>query len=308
MTIPSQEGARGEGTHAGYIALAGRPNVGKSTLLNAFMGEKLSIVTPKAQTTRERVLGIVTTERAQMVFVDTPGLLEPRYLLQASMLAAARQAVAEADVVLLLLDAAAGADSRLEGEALGLFARRSGALRVAINKVDAAPGGAAPLEAWVRDALGVEARRISALHGEGVAALRHELERALPESPFFYPEDEIAVQPVRFFVAEMVRETILEEYEQEVPYGTAVVIDEFREAEDPVYIRATVVVERESQKGILIGRGGAAIKRLGARARGKIEAFLDARVYLDLWVKVRPGWRRKKAMLKELGYVPPESE
>jgi GTPase len=158
------------------------------------------------------------------------------------------------------------------------------------------------LMTWSKERFSIEPRRISAVTGEGIQALRQELESALPVSPFLYPEDDLATQPVRFFVEELVRETIFEEYAQEIPYSTVVRVEEFREAEDPIYIRARVFVERGSQKGILIGSGGEAIKRLGSRARLKIEAFTGRRVYLDLWVKPLPGWRKKESALRRLGY------
>ncbi len=302
------DAGEGEGTRAGDVALVGRPNVGKSTLLNAFIGERLSIVTPRAQTTRERVLGIYTDERAQLVFVDTPGLLDAIYLLQRSMLEAALTAVREADLVLLLLDATRP-EERPAADALAQLRGRGDALHVAVNKIDAAPQEAVEeLVAWTRQTLGREPHRIAAARGEGVERLREVLAAALPESPFLYPPEDIAAQPVRFFTAELVRETIFELYEEEIPYATVVRIEDFREASDPVYIRATIFVERESQKAILLGRGGAALKALGAAARGKIETFIGARVYLDLWVKVLPGWRRKKSALEYLGYAPPAEE
>ncbi len=307
MTADRGEGGDGaEGgeatTRAGDVALAGAPNVGKSTLLNALAGERLSIVTPRAQTTRERVLGIVTDERAQLVLVDTPGLLEPRYLFHRTMLEEALRAVREADLVLLLLDATRP-DERPPAEPLAELVARRPALFVAINKVDVAEEeGVARLEAWAAAWLGGRAYRIAAKTGAGVAALREDLIAALPESPFLYPADEIAAQPVRFFVAELVRETVFEQYEEEIPYATVVRIEEFREAADPVYIRATLYVERESQKPIVLGRGGAAIRALGSAARAKIEAFLDRRVFLDLWVKVLPQWRKKASALQYLGY------
>lgn len=307
MTQEVSGGAAGAATRAGYVALVGPPNVGKSTLLNAFVGEKLSIVTPRPQTTRERVLGIWTEDGVQMVFVDTPGLLEPRYLLQEAMLRAALAALEEADLVLLLLDGTRPEEVPGPGPALEQLRRRRESLFVAINKIDAArTPDVERLADWARTEFGREPFRISALTGAGVAELREALVGALPESPFLYPPDEIAAQPVRFFVAELVRETIFEEYREEVPYSTAVVIEEFREAADPVYIRATIFVERESQKAILIGQGGAGIRRLGQRAREKVEAFLGRRVYLDLWVKALPGWRRKAPALKRLGYEVPE--
>ena len=297
------------GTRAGYVALVGRPNVGKSTLLNAMVGEKLSIVTPRAQTTRERVTGILTTDTAQIVFVDTPGLLEPSYLLQRSMLEAALGAVADSDLVLLLLDATRAEDALPDAKALEALIALKDELFVAINKIDAGNAGAIErLAAWSREVLGREPYRVSAMTGAGVERLRDDLIAALPESPFLYPPDEIAVQPVRFFVAEMVRETIFEEFHEEIPYSTAVRIEEFRENAEPIYIRAEIVVERESQKAILIGRGGAGIRLIGQRSREKIEAFLGARVYLDLWVKSVPGWRRKRGALRQLGYAVPADE
>jgi len=301
-------GAGGESTRAGDIALVGRPNVGKSTLLNAFTEERLSIVTPRAQTTRERVLGIYTNERAQMVFVDTPGLLEPSYLLQRAMVGEALLAVSEADLVLLLLDGTRP-DDLPPADVLALLSSRGMDLFVAVNKVDAASRSAVDeLAAWSEGALGRAAWQISAEKGTGVAGLRDALEEALPFSPFYYPADDVAVQPVRFFVTELIRETVFEQYEEEIPYSTVVRIEEFREAAEPVYIRATVYVERDSQKGIVLGRGGAAIKALGAAARSKVEAFLGHRVYLDLWVKVLPGWRRKRSALEYLGYRVPRDE
>lgn len=296
-------------TRAGYVALAGRPNVGKSTLLNALTGEKLSIVTPRPQTTRERVTGIYATERVQLIFVDTPGILEPRYLLQESMLESALTALREADLILLLLDGRHPDDTPGGGVALELLRTRRDDLFVAVNKVDVAEASAVDrLAAWSTTELGVEPFRLSARTRAGIEALRRALISALPVSPFLYPPDEIAVQPVRFFVAEFVRETIFEEYEEEIPYSTAVRVEEFREAEEPVYIRATIFVERESQKAILVGRRGESIKRLGQRARAKIEAFLGEHVYLDLWVKALRRWRKQRGTLQHLGYRLPPAE
>lgn len=295
------------GTTAGHIALVGRPNVGKSTLLNRLAGEKLSIVTPREQTTRERVMGILTTDDAQLIFVDTPGLLEPRYLLQRSMLGQALAALGDADVVLLILDATRPEETKPGGEALERLESRRSDLVVAVNKVDAASKDAVEgLSSWAASALEAEPHRISAEQGDGVAELRKALDARLPVSPFLYPADEIAVQPMRFFVAELVRETIFDLYEQEVPYSTVVRVEEYREAESPIYIRATVYVERETQKGIIIGKGGVAIRELGERSRVKIEAFVGAKVYLDLWVKTLTGWRKKASSLKRLGYPVPE--
>jgi len=293
-------------TRAGHIALVGRPNVGKSTLLNALVGEKLSIVTARAQTTRDAVTGILSTERAQLIFVDTPGLLEPQYTLHRSMQETALGALFEADVVVLLLDATRP-DEVPTGDALAALQQQRHVLQAVVNKIDAAPVAAvAALESWCERELGVAPRRISAVTNEGLEALLTGLAAALPVSPFYYPPDELAVQPVRFFVAELIRETVFEEYADEVPYATVVRVEEYREASSPVYIRATVYVERDSQKAIIVGRQGAGIKRLGEQARGKIEAFVGAPVYLDLWVKALPGWRRKAETLRYLGYPVPK--
>jgi len=284
------------------VALVGRPNVGKSTLLNALVGEKLSIVTPKAQTTRESVTGILTTERAQAIFVDTPGLLEPKYALQRAMQETALEALRDADLVLLLLDATR-AEEVPWPEVVAELRRKAGSMFVVINKIDAGTEDAVEgLERWSREQLGVEARPVSAAAGDGVDELRADIEAGLPASPFYYPDDELAVQSVRFFVEELIRETIFELYEQELPYASIVRVEEYREAADPVFIRATVYVERESQKPILIGKAGAGIRELGRRSREKIEAFVGTRVYLDLWVKALPNWRAKLATLRYLGY------
>jgi GTP-binding protein Era len=293
-------------TRAGHIALVGRPNVGKSTLLNALLGEKLSIVTPRAQTTRDAVTGILTLDDAQLIFVDTPGLLEPQYALHRSMQETALAVLRDADLALLLLDATRP-DELPAGDALDVLRQKRAVLTPVVNKVDEGDAEAvARLEAWSGRQLGSQARRISALTGHGVAELRSALAASLPESPFYYPADELAIQPVRFFVAELVRETIFEEYTEEVPYASVVRIEEYREASDPIYIRATVYVERDSQKAIILGRGGAGIKRLGERARAKVEAFVGGRVFLDLWVKALPGWRRKADTLRYLGYRVPD--
>ena len=294
-------------TRAGYVALVGRPNVGKSSLMNALIGEKLSIVTPRAQTTRDKVLGILTDERTQIIFVDTPGLLEPSYALHRSMLATAIEAIHDADIVLLLLDPTRP-DELPSAEALSEIRGRADRLFVAINKMDVAgTDDVATLTRWAESELDKTPMRISAANEDGVAGLRDALSAALPESPFFYPADDLAVQPVRFFVEELIRETVFEQYEQEVPYATVARIDEFKEDRSPVYIRATLYVERDSQKPIIIGKQGAGIRALGQAARAKIEQFVGGPVYLDLWVKAMPGWRNKASALQFLGYpIPPE--
>jgi len=294
-------------TKAGTVALVGFPNVGKSSLMNRMVEQKLSIVTPLAQTTRERVLGIDTRDGVQMVFVDTPGLVDPRYLLHRAMMHEATEVITDADVVLLLVDAARGTPT-LRDDVLDLV-RRAPRLMVVSNKIDVA--GAADRETirgWARERLGMEPIEVSAETGEGVEALRAAIVRQLPDSPYLYPEDDVSSQPVRFFVAELVRETIFEQYEKEVPYSVAVKVEEYRETSSPVFIRAVVFVERPTQKAILIGSGGSAIKRLGQAARAKIEEFVDAPVYLDLWVKVLPRWRKNALELGRLGFHLPEEQ
>jgi GTPase len=297
-------------TRAGTVALVGYPNAGKSSLMNRLVEQKLSIVTPLAQTTRERVLGIDTRDGVQTVFVDTPGLVEPRYLLHRSMLHLATEVIGDADVVLLLVDAASAQGiPGFSPEVLGLLGRARSLLVVA-NKTDlATPDQVRAVEEWARERFpGAAFAPVSAVGGEGVEALREALVRRLPESPFLYPEDEVSSQPVRFFVSELIREAAFELFEKEVPYSVAVKVDEFREGEVPVYIRATLYVERPSQKAIVIGSGGKAIRSLGASARARIEEFVGAQVYLDLWVKVLPRWRKDALSLQRLGFPVPRSE
>lgn len=297
-------------TRAGYVALVGRPNAGKSTLLNRLVGEHLSIVTPKAQTTWQRVTGLLTVETDQLIFLDTPGLLEARDLLQRSMLGAALEALEEADVVLLVIDTTRLPDDVDRERILEALAETTAPLHVALNKVDEAPDPNVDRWAeWVDETVEAQVHRISALDGQGVAELLQALRASLPPGPFLYPEDEIATEPVRFFVAELVRETIFEQFRQEIPYSVFCRVEDFQEAKDPVYIQVVVYVERKSQKGMLIGKGGAAVRELGKAARGKIEHFLGRRVYLDLWVKPLRAWRKNRTHLGRLGFrLPPDDD
>ncbi len=296
-------------TRAGYVALVGRPNAGKSTLLNRLVGEHLSIVTAKAQTTWQRVTGILTEGDAQLIFLDTPGLLEARDLLQRAMLGAALEALSEADVVLLVVDATAPPSAE-DRERIGAALDDVRApLLAALNKADAAPEDAREAwDAWLRTESGARTFTVSALTGEGTDELLAAVRDALPSGPFLYPEDEIASDPVRFFVAELVRETIFEQYHQEIPYSTFCVVEEFREQQDPVYIHVDIYVERKSQKAILVGKGGGAVRELGTSARAKIEHFLGRRVYLDLWVKPVESWRKSRTHLTRLGFRLPTDD
>ena len=281
---------------AGIVTVVGKPNVGKSTLLNRIIGQKLSITSPKPQSTRDRVVGILTTDDAQMVILDTPGLLNPKYPLQESMRATAVRALEEADVIVYLADATEGNPPPL-GEAAGLSAPPPAPVIIALNKSDAL-ANARRIELAATD----EGLLISALTGDGIPDLMERIARHLPESPFLYPEDEISTQPVRFFVAELVRETVLEQLQDEVPYSVAVQVEEYREGRSPLYIRAVIYVERDSQKAIIIGSKGAQIRRLGESARKKIETLVGERVYLDLWVKVLANWRKSSGSLSRFGY------
>jgi GTP-binding protein Era len=287
--------------NAGIVTVVGKPNAGKSTLLNRIVGEKLSIVSSKPQSTRNRIVGIHTTNDVQMVIFDTPGLLNPRYSLQKSMLGAAIAALNDADIVLHVVDATEGSVEELSTLAM-LDRPLRAPVVVTFNKSDL-------LNASRIDALAAQhagATFISAADGTGVSELLHRLEAALPESPFLYPEDEVSTQSVRFFASELVRETALDQVEDELPYSIACEIEEFREGRSPVYIRAVLHVERDSQKRILIGAGGQRIREIGKVARQKIEAFIDSPVYLDLWVKVLPNWRRDRKALSRFGYSLPE--
>ena len=288
-------------SRAGIVTVVGKPNAGKSTLLNRIVGEKLAIVSEKPQSTRDRVVGIRTADDTQMVVLDTPGLLNPRYELHRAMRTTALRALADADVIVYLADATERVPPSLM-EAAELTSTPRAPVILAMNKVDA-------LRAVERDELRQllpEARFISALTGEGVDELLTELRNALPESPFLYPEDEISTASVRFFVSELVRETALEQLDEEVPYSLACVVEEFRESSAPVYIRTVLYVERESQKRILIGAGGQRIRDIGRAARIKVEQLVGASVYLDLWVKVLPNWRKSDSALRRFGYRLPD--
>jgi len=283
--------------HAGIVTVVGKPNAGKSTLLNRIVGEKLSIVSEKPQSTRNRVVGIRTTDDAQIIILDTPGLLNPKYELQRAMRSTAIRALKDADVIVYLADATDRVPPPLV-EAAELDVAPTAPVWTVLNKADLLR----PVERdELREVL-PEAHLISALSGEGVDELLTALVDVLPSSPFLYPEDEISTASTRFFVAEMVRETALEQLDEEVPYSLACEVEEFREGSTPLYIRTVLYVERESQKRILIGAGGRRIREIGREARVKVEAFLDTRVYLDLWVKVLPNWRKSDSAVRRFGY------
>lgn len=282
-------------TRCGTVVLAGRPNVGKSTLLNALVGEHLAIVSPKPQSTRLPVIGLLTQDDTQFIFTDSPGLLEPEYQLHELMRAAALRAIDEAEVVAYLHPLTEYPAPPLLRVA-GLERAPRAPVVTVYTKADLVPPSNRPA-ARPSDVV------LSATTREGLDVLLTTLASRLPEGPFHYDPDEIATQPMRFFAVEFIREAAFEQLHEELPYSVACEIDEFREGAEPVYIRAVLYVERDSQKGIVIGEGGRTIKALGAAARGKIEALLGQRVFLDLHVKVLPKWRRNEPALKRLGYA-----
>jgi GTP-binding protein Era len=293
---------------AGYAALIGEPNVGKSTLMNALLEQKISIVTPKPQTTRHRVLGILSAEDFQLIMLDTPGIIAPRYALHEAMMTAARSALQDADCVLFMVDASnpRRADDAVHREAFAMLQDVHAPVWLVINKTDlSAPAALSPLaEAYRAVFPFAEVHLVSALRGDGTAALLNSVRGALPLHPPYYPLDIVSEQNERFFVAEIVREKIFLKCREEIPYSTAVDIVEFKEREaGKWFISADVYVERDSQKAILIGKKGAMLKEIGQSARADIERFLDHPVFLELHVKVRENWRNDTQWLRRLGYT-----
>lgn len=287
---------------AGYINIIGKPNAGKSTLMNQLVGEKLSIVTSKAQTTRHRILGIVNTSSAQMIFSDTPGFIaDPAYPLQQTMQNAVLQSLEDADVILLLIDATAPA---LDAQLITLLKKNSTPVIVGINKVDTLQEADVKKikNHWASVLPDAAQFPLVANQGFGVGELFGALQDLLPASPPYFPPDQLTDRPERFFAAEIIREQILQHYRQEVPYSVEVVVESFKETGKMTRIEALLYVNRKSQKPILIGKGGAAIKRLGIAARMALEAWLQAKVHLELHVKVREKWREDEQQLKRFGY------
>jgi len=289
-------------TRCGYVALVSRPNAGKSTLFNALIGQRLSIVSAKPQTTRNRIHGILTRPASQIVFLDTPGLLEPDYKLHERMAGQIGFALRDADLVLLLLDADRPRDRR---DLLRDFVRQNRLpLVAALNKVDLlAEDQVQTALASHREEFGLsEVHPLSALNRLHLDELLEAVETWLPFGEKLYPDDMIAQEPERFFAAELVREAAFNNLEEEIPYAVNVVVEEFKERTDLTYVRAVIFVERESQKGIVIGRRGTRLRTIGKQARAQIEELVDDKVYLDLWVKVRSDWRNREKDLKEFGF------
>ena len=290
---------------SGFVNIVGNPNVGKSTLMNALVGERLSIITSKAQTTRHRILGIVNGEDFQMVYSDTPGVLSPNYRLQEKMLEFSRSALVDADVLLYVTDVTDSADRNADFLTKVKHMASAGTrVFLIINKIDLTTQET--LESlvafWHSQLPEAEIFPISAQERFGVAQLFDAIKEALPEGPAFFPKDQLTDKSERFFVNEIIREKILTNYDKEIPYSVEVEVESFQEEDDIIRISAVIYCERDSQKGIIIGKAGSALKRVGSQARKEIEDFFQKQVFLQLFVKVDRDWRSSTSRLKHYGY------
>lgn len=298
------------GHRSGFVTVIGRPNVGKSTLVNAYVGQKIAIVSPKPQTTRGRLLGILTRTDAQIIFVDTPGIHTPKHKLGEVMVETARRAIPDADVVLFMVDVSVLPTEEDIQIAELLKATRHGPVILALNKSDLlAPANVVLFtESYLKLVEAAAWMLVSATRGDNRDKLLDLIIAHLPEGPRYYPPDEITDQQERDIAAELIREQALALLRDEVPHSVAVQVEEFKErGSGLVYISATIYVEKESQKGIVIGKEGEMLRKIGAAARREIEALLESRVYLELWVKVRKNWRKREIEVRRLGYVVPET-
>ena len=290
-------------THkAGFVNIIGNPNVGKSTLMNALIGERLSIITSKAQTTRHRILGIVNGDDFQIVFSDTPGIIKPAYDLQESMMKFVKSAFEDADVLIYMVEIG---EKELKDERFFEKIQNSKVpVLLLINKIDKSSQEEVEekLAYWQEKVPKANVYLISALENFGVPEVLNKILEILPESPAFYPKDQLTDKPERFFVNECIREKILMHYKKEIPYSVEIETEEFFEDEKIIKIRAIIMVERETQKGIIIGHKGAALKRVGVEARKDLEKFFDKKIFLDLYVKVNKNWRNDSKQLKRFGY------
>jgi len=287
---------------AGFVSIVGNPNVGKSTLMNAWVGEKLSIITPKAQTTRHRILGILNAEDYQLVLSDTPGVIKPSYEMQSSMMDFVKTALEDADILIYMLEI--GEKQMKDEQLFEKIQRLSIPVIVLINKIDTADQTSlvASVEHWQGQFPKAKVFPISAITGFSVQEVLDYLISLLPPSPPYFPKDQMTDKSERFFVNEAVREQILKYYDKEVPYAVEVLTEEFKEEEKIIKIRSVIMVERETQKGILIGHKGGALKKVGVGARKKLQAFFDKKVHLELYVKVNKDWRSNERQLKRFGY------
>lgn len=289
---------------SGFVNIVGNPNVGKSTLMNSLVGERISIITSKAQTTRHRIMGIVNTDDMQIVYSDTPGVLKPNYKLQESMLNFSQSALLDADVLLYVTDTVETPEKN--SDFLDRVAHETMPVIVIINKVDLLSGQQeleTLVEKWSELLPRAEIIPISAMLRFNVDYLLRRIQDLLPESPPFFEKDALTDKPARFFVNEIIREKILLTYDKEIPYACEVVVEQFKESDNRIDISAVIYVERDSQKGIVIGKGGSALKRVGTAARKDIEAFFGKSAYLQLYVKVEKDWRNRENKLRSFGYI-----
>ena len=296
--------ATAEGHKAGFVNIVGNPNVGKSTLMNDLVGERISIITSKAQTTRHRIMGIVNTPAYQIVFSDTPGVLKPKYKLQESMLDFSEGALTDADILLYVTDVVE--DPTKNADFLSKVAAEKIPVLLVVNKIDLLKDNAeldSIVGRWKELLPNAEVFPCSAREHFNVDNLRARIIELLPPSPPFFGKDALTDKPARFFVTEIIREKILLQYDKEIPYSAEVLVEKFDEKEHAIHIMAVVYVERDSQKGILIGKGGDKIKRVGIEARKDIEKFFGKRVYLELYVKVEKDWRNRENKLRAFGYI-----
>ena len=287
---------------AGFVNIIGNPNVGKSTLMNAFVGEKLSIITSKAQTTRHRILGIVNGEDFQVILSDTPGIIKPAYELQASMMDFVKSAFEDADVLIYMVEIG---EKELKDEAFfKKIVHSEIPVLLLLNKIDISNQDQLEeqVQLWKEKVPNAEIYPISALQGFNVKEVFHRIVELLPESPAFYPKDTLTDKPERFFVNEIIREKILLHYKKEIPYSVEIETEEFFEEEEIIRMRSVIMVERDTQKGIIIGHKGAALKRVGVEARQDLEKFFGKQVHLELYVKVNKNWRSDARQLKRFGY------
>ncbi|PJB13950.1 MAG: GTPase Era [Flavobacteriales bacterium CG_4_9_14_3_um_filter_32_8] len=288
---------------AGFVNIIGSPNVGKSTLMNVLVGERLSIITAKAQTTRHRILGIVNDEEHQIVFSDTPGIIDPAYKMHEGMMNFVNSAISDADVILLMVEVKE--KEFKDKEIFEKLKKTTTPILLLINKIDEIDQGILEdkVNYWKEQLPQAKIFPISALHNFNVEQVVLEIKALLPESPPFYDKDTMTDRPEKFFVSEIIREKILMNYKKEIPYSCEVEIEEFREEPNIIRIRAIIMVIRDSQKGIIIGHQGKELKKIGTLARKDIEIFLDKKVFLELYVKVNKDWRNNEAQLKRFGYL-----
>ena len=289
---------------AGFVNIVGNPNVGKSTLMNQLVGEKLSIATFKAQTTRHRIMGIVNTEDAQIVFSDTPGVLKPNYKMQEMMLQFSESALADADVLLYVTDVIENPEKNMDF--LEKVAKMTIPVILLINKIDESDQSKLVdlVEKWHSLLPDAEILPISAKNKFGTDILMKRVRELLPESPAFFDKDQLTDKPARFFVSEIIREKILRYYDKEIPYSVEVVVERFKEDDRQIHINAVIYVERSSQKGIIIGHQGMALKKMSTEARKSLERFFDKKIFLETFVKVDKDWRNSQKELNNFGYNP----